>query len=95
MSHATESLAARGRAHTKLRELLEARATILHDAEREHLLDAADALLFDEPEAGVKMLDADAIIERLIESERWLPGPAEEVRAALRGCGEGGLVPSA
>jgi hypothetical protein len=95
MSHATESLAARGRAHTKLRELLEARATILHPKEHEKLIDAADAQLFDEPEARAKMAEAEAIIDRLIESERWLPGPAEEVRAALRDCGEGGLVPSA
>jgi hypothetical protein len=95
MSPETESLAARGRSHTLLRELLDARATIVHADEREQLLDAADALLFDEPEAAAKLAAGDEIIDRLVESERWLPGPAEQVRAALHGCRGGSLAANA
>jgi len=49
----TDTLAARGRSHTQLRDLLDARAPILHLHERELLLDAADALLFDEAAAAL------------------------------------------
>jgi hypothetical protein len=46
----TDALAKRGRAHTHLRDLLERRSSILHARERETIVDAADALLFDEPD---------------------------------------------
>jgi hypothetical protein len=89
MSFATDRLAARGRSHTHLRELLDARESILHAGEREVLLDAADALLFDEPDAGAKRVAAHELLTSLVESERWLAGPADEARAALDGCGAG------
>src|SRR3954465_14754329 len=53
-----DSLAARGRSHTHLRELLDARDPLLHGREREQLLDTADALLFGEPEADEKLTAA-------------------------------------
>jgi len=83
----TSSLAARGRSHTQLRELLDARAPILHLNERELLLDAADALLFDEPDGQAKRLAARELLGALVESDRWLPEPAAEVALALDGCG--------
>ena len=87
MTSATDRLAARGRSHTQLRELLDARAPILHGHERETLLDAADALLFDEPEATAKREEARALLAELVASERWMIGPAEGALTALDGCG--------
>ena len=89
MSSATDRLAARGRSHTHLRELLDARAPILHAPEREALLDAADALLFDESDAEAKRAAAVTLLFGLVESGRWMPGPADEAIAALGGCGAG------
>ena len=83
----TDTLAARGRSHTQLRELLDARAPILHLHERELLLDAADALLFDEADGELKRAAARELLASLVESARWLPGPADEAAAALDGCG--------
>jgi hypothetical protein len=87
MSYETETLAARGRSHTQLRQLLDARESLLHGHERETLLDAADALLFCEPDAEAKRSAAHELLERLVESGRWLSAPADEARAALDGCG--------
>ena len=81
-----DSLAARGRSHTHLRELLDARAPILHASERERLLDAADALLFDEPEGDAKLAEARSLLAEMVESGRWVQGPADEVATALEGC---------
>lgn len=92
MTFEIDSLAARGSSHTQLRELLDARATIVHPGERDALLDAADALLFDEPDAGAKRDDAATLLDALVDSGRWLPEPAAAVRAALDGCGRGALT---
>lgn len=81
-----DSLAARGRSHTHLRELLDARDPILHASERERLLDTADALLFDEPDGDKKLADARTMLGEMVESGRWVQGPADEVAAALEGC---------
>jgi hypothetical protein len=81
------TLAARGRSHTQLRQLLDARETLLHGPERETLLDAADALLFNEPDAEDKRAAAHALLDRLVETGRWLARPAAEAAAALDGCG--------
>jgi hypothetical protein len=87
MPYDTASLAARGRSHTQLRELLDARAQILHPHERELLLDAADALLFGEPDGDVKRAAARELLAMLVESGRWMQAPADEAAAALEGCG--------
>lgn len=84
----SEDLARRGRAHTRLRELLDARGPAsLHEDEREQIVDAADALLFGEPDASERR---DAALERLdllVEAGRWQTTAANAVAQALRACG--------
>lgn len=83
-----EDLARRGRAHTRLRELLDARGpAALHAAEREQIVDAADALLFGEPDALERRDDALAILDELVEAERWESDAANAVGQTLRACG--------
>jgi hypothetical protein len=83
-----EDLARRGRAHTRLRELLDARGpALLHDAEREQLVDAADALLFGEHDAPERRDAALDLLDVLVESGRWEAGVANAVAQALRACG--------
>ena len=78
---------ARALSHTRLRRLLENRSAILHSDERAVLLDAADALLFDESDAPAKRAAGLRVLAVLVENDRWQPDPAVEVRAALDGCG--------
>src|SRR3954467_7542719 len=77
---------ARARSHTLLRRLLADRAAILHRDEQRLLLDAADALLFDELDALAKQGSGQRLLGTLVDNDRWLPHPAAEVRAALDGC---------
>jgi hypothetical protein len=85
----SEDLARRGRAHTRLRELLDARGlTSLHQHEREQLVDAADALLFNEPDALDRRDAALDLLDDLVEFGRWEPSAANAVVQALRACGE-------
>jgi hypothetical protein len=91
-SFSTGSLAERGLCHTRLRDLLAARESILHAHERDLLLDAADALLFDEPEGPAKRHAGLELLDALVESDRWLAEPAAEVGAALEGCGAAASV---
>lgn len=92
MTFSTETLADRGRSHTRLREVLSRRSSILHAGEREVILDAADALLFDEAEAREKRDAARDVIGELLDSGRWLPEPADEALVALDGCAGPELV---
>jgi hypothetical protein len=80
-----EHMPLRGRAHTRLRAELN-RQGLLHRHERELLLDAADALLFDEPEAGDRRAQALELLDRLEESERRTRFEASHLRDALHGC---------
>ena len=84
----SEDLARRGRAHTRLRELLAARGpSSLHQHEREQIIDAADALLFGEPD-GLDRRDAALdLLDDLVEFGRWEATPANAVAHALRACG--------
>jgi hypothetical protein len=82
-----EPLAARAQSHTRLRQLVADRAAILHRDERELLLDAADALLFDESDCIAKLASGQELLAGLVKSDRWLSDPAAEVSAALGGCG--------
>ena len=85
----SEDLARRGRAHTRLRELLDSRGpTVLHQRERDQLVDAADALLFNEPEASESRDAALDLLDDLVECDRWEPGAAHAVAQALRACGQ-------
>jgi len=84
-----DDLARRGRAHTRMRELLDARGeTSLHQHERELLVDAADALLFGEPDALERRDAAFDLLDDLIEFGRWEPSAANAVAQALRACGQ-------
>ena len=83
-----DDLARRGRAHTRLRELLEARGpALLHRDEHEQLVDAADALLFGEADALERRDAALDKLDDLVESGRWEPSAANAVAQALRACG--------
>jgi len=84
----TEDLARRGRAHTRLRELLDARGpSSLHPHEREQLVDAADALLFQEPDALERRDAALDLLDDLVECGRWEASAVNAVAQALRACG--------
>jgi hypothetical protein len=84
----SDDLARRGRAHTRLRELLDARGpTALYAGEREQVVDAADALLFAEPGALERRDAARDLLDELVDTGRWEPGPANAVAQALMACG--------
>ena len=85
----SEDLARRGRAHTRLRELLAPREPeLLQPREREQLVDAADALLFAEPEALERRDAALDLLDELVDSGRWEAAVANAVAQALRACGQ-------
>ena len=84
----SEDLVRRGRAHTRLRELLDSRGpTGLHPHEREQLVDAADALLFNEEDALERRDAALDLLDELVEVDRWEAPAANAVAQALRACG--------
>jgi hypothetical protein len=80
----SEDLARRGRAHTRLRELLDARGpAMLHAYERELLVDAADALLFNEPDSLERRDAALDLLDDLVEfGPRRTPPPRRCAPAA-------------
>lgn len=80
----------RGRSHTRLRAELE-RQGALHRRERELLLDAADALLFDEPDGALREAAALVLLEQLEASERRSPFETARLRSALQGCAVGAI----
>jgi hypothetical protein len=84
----SEDLVRRGRAHTRLRELLGSRGPEqVQPAEREQLVDAADALLFGEPDATERRDAALDLLDHVVESGRWEPSAANAIAQALRACG--------
>ncbi|HEX8086317.1 MAG TPA: hypothetical protein VF529_18650 [Solirubrobacteraceae bacterium] len=84
----SEDLVRRGRAHTRLRELLDSRGpAVLHRHEREQLVDAADALLFGETDALERRDAALDLLDELVESGRWEASATNAVAQALRACG--------
>lgn len=89
----TQDLSTRGAAHTALRTELD-RQGPLHRRERDLLLAAADALLFDEPDAELRRIEAIALLEGLEILERRTAGEAARLRDALDGCGGEVLVPA-
>jgi hypothetical protein len=80
-----EDMPLRGRAHTRLRAELD-RQGALHPHERELLLDAADALLFDEPERADRRAEALHLLSSLEASDRRSPAETCRLREALQGC---------
>ena len=87
----SQEMVVRGRNHTALRAEL-VRQGLLFAHERELLLDAADALLFDEPEADVRRTQAMDLVDELETNGRRTEGEASRLRAALDGCGDAALA---
>jgi hypothetical protein len=84
---AVEPMNARGAHYTALLEVIDHQgATKLHPGEREQLLEAADALLFGEPENRRLLRSAEDLIESLETSERWSAESCDQLREHLYGC---------
>ena len=87
MMTTAEPMTTRGAHYTALLDTIDRRgATKLHAKEREKLLEAADALLFGEPESEQLLRSAEAVIESLEASERWPAEACDELREHLYGC---------
>jgi hypothetical protein len=85
---ATEQMTTRAAHYTALIETMDSRgATKLHAVEREQLVQAADALLFGEPERAQSLDIALEMIARLRESGRWPDESCQQLHAHLVGCG--------
>ena len=83
----SQDMVERGRNHTALRCELD-RQALLRGEERELLPVAADALLFNEPDALVKRAHAMDLLDALAANGRRSDREAERLRNALDGCGE-------
>jgi hypothetical protein len=87
MMTTAEPMTARGAHYTALIEAIDHQgATKLHAGEREQLLEAADALLFEEPESRRLLRRAEELIEALETSERWSAESCDQLREHLYGC---------
>jgi hypothetical protein len=83
-----EPMIARGAHYTALLETIDHQgATKLHAGEREQLGEAADALLFGEPDSERTVRSAEVLIAALESSERWSVESCDQVREHLYGCG--------
>jgi hypothetical protein len=82
-----EPMVARGAHYTALLNMIDHRGAIkLHAGEREQLLEAADVLLFGEPDSERTVRSAEVLIEALRTSERWSVESCDQVREHLYGC---------
>jgi hypothetical protein len=87
MMSAADSMVERGAHYTALIDAIDQRgATKLHDRERSLLLEAADALLFAEPDRERLLRSAEELIEALETSERWPAEGCDVLREHLYGC---------
>ena len=87
MMSTPQPLTTRGAHYTALLETIDRQgATKLHAKEREQLLEAADALLFGEPESEQLLRSAEALIESLETSDRWSAEGCDQLREHLYGC---------
>jgi hypothetical protein len=83
-----EPMIARGAHYTALLDMIDHRgATKLQAGEREQLLEAADVLLFGEPESELTVRSAEVLIEALESSQRWSAESCAQLREHLHGCG--------
>ena len=83
----TEPMITRGAHYTALIDTMDHHgATKLHANEREQLLEAADSLLFGEPESERFLRAAEVLIESLETSERWSAESCDQLREHLYGC---------
>lgn len=82
-----EPMTERGAEYTALLNTIDHQGpTKLHPREREQLIEAADALLFGEPESEQLLKVAEAVIENLETSERWSSESCDQLREHLWGC---------
>jgi hypothetical protein len=82
-----QPMTARGAHYTALIDAIDHQGvTKLHAKEREQLLEAADALLFGEPDAQRLLRSAEELIESLETSERWSAESCDQLREHLYGC---------
>jgi hypothetical protein len=82
-----EPVIARGAHYTALLDAIDHQgAAKLHAGEREQLLEAADALLFGEPDSERAVRSAEVLIEALEASERWSVESCDQLREHLSGC---------
>jgi hypothetical protein len=82
-----EPMITRGVHYTALVDTIDHRgATKLPAGEREQLLEAADVLLFGEPDSKWAVRSAEALIETLETSERWSVESCDQLREHLSGC---------
>ena len=88
--NAADTTTARSEQYTALLDMLKRHgAAKLHSKERERLLEAADALLFREPEERSLLRSAEEMIESLETSGRWSPESCDKLREHLYGCDAG------
>ena len=91
MMSAAEPMIARSAHYTALLETIERQGPAkLHATERRQLLEAADALLFGEPENRKLLRAAEDLIESLEASERWSAESCDQLREHLYGCDDTG-----
>jgi hypothetical protein len=87
MMMTAEPMTTRGAHYTALLEIMDRQgAAKLHASEREKLLEAADALLFGEPDSEQLVRAAETLIESLETSERWSAETCDQLREHLYGC---------
>ena len=73
----------------------------LHAGEQQAIRDAADALLFSmdlasDPEAGEALQNLEAVVDRLVETERLLDDTARHLLETVEACGpQTELLPTA
>ena len=85
--NAAEPMTARGAHYTALLETIDHQGGAkLHASERDRLQEAADALLFGEPESRSLLRLAEDVIESLETSERWSAETCDQLREHLYGC---------
>jgi hypothetical protein len=85
---AAEAMIARGAHYTALLDTIDHQgAAKLQAGERGLLLEAADALLFGEPDSERAVRSAEVLIEALETSERWSVESCDRLREHLHGCG--------
>ncbi len=82
-----EPMTARGAHYTALLDTIDHRgAAKVHAGEREQLLEAADGLLFGEPDSERTVRWAEVLIRDLETSERWSVETCDQLREHLSGC---------
>ena len=83
-----EPMIARGAHYTALLDTIDHQgAAKLNAREREQLVEAADVLLFGEPDSERTVRSAEALIEALETGGRWSADSCDRVREHVYGCG--------